>query len=205
MIVVLHGATMTGPQMAKLTGVFTGHTTAYPNAKYGKRWDHLGNTDVPTLRALGGDYIVGFSSGAFMAMRMVQERQYKAAAIISGGVITPYLSRLNYPCPILLCHGTADKIVPYEGVPYAYESGLDAALALRALLNAPLPATALTENNVNDGCRAVTDSWGDSVRLTTIVNGGHTWPGPVLQPGYGRVCRDINLTTEIVEFFRRHP
>ena len=49
---------------------------------------------------------------------------------------------------------------------------------------------------------------GADVALYAIENGGHTWPGgsQYLPRGIvGRVCRDIDATRVIWEFFTAHP
>lgn len=206
-IVVLHSAGTTPAAMAKLVGPLPpGWAALYPQAKNNLRWDHLGNNDVPALMALGGDFICGYSSGAFMAMRMTRQRQYKGAMMLAGGLLHPYLSLpLPFPCPTMLVHGTADRQVPYDGVEYAYESGLDEALALKRLLAAGPQSGALIPNTQNDGCRAYYDDWAGAfapVRLYTVVNGGHTWPGSKLNAfGLGRTCMDFSATAEMVKFF----
>lgn len=205
-LTVLHGATMLPREMATLIGSTPGFTTTFPAAKANRRWDHIGNNDAPVLNALGGDYLCGFSSGAFMAVRMLHERKYKAAVIVSGGLLVHYLlGQWVPPCPIMLVHGTSDARVPYEGVPYAYEAGMDAALALRVMMGIPGPPRTKVINPSEDGCRVILDNWGP-LRLYTIVNGGHTWPGSRYNgAGLGRTSFDVNITTEMLSFFKEFP
>ena len=204
-VIVLHSANTTPFQMDRLCGFPKGaHQFVYPQARNGVRWDHLGDDDVPALLALEGDYIVGYSSGAFMAMRMMQERQYKGVAMNAGGILLNYFNRpFPYPCKVLLCNGTADKNVPYDGVMFQYEAGLDAAIALSKEMAVNGPKSTLIPNTRVDGCRAYVDDWEGMVRLYTVVNGGHTWPGSpynLSQFIAGRTCMDFSLTDEIVKW-----
>lgn len=207
--VILHSAQTSPAQMAALVGMKPTSTVIYPQATAITRWDHLGNTDVPQLMALGGEYIMGFSSGAFMAMRMLRERQYKAAVIVAGGLIERYIKEdWLYPCPVLLINGTADLNVPYEGVPFMYQAGMDAALSLDLMLGGKSQSvhTPISNRNFFDGCRAYVDDWQGEVRLYTVLNGGHTWPGSTLNPPtLGRTCMDFSATDVANEWFRRHP
>lgn len=203
-LIVLHAAGTTPERMDALIGPVRGFNVVFPEAAKDLRWDHLGDTDAPFLSSLGGDFICGYSSGAFMAMRMTRERQYKGLMTVAGGLLLNYISRpLPYPCRSMLVHGTADRNVPYDGVPYAYEAGLDEALALKKLMGVTAGQnTVQLPNMVSDGCRAYYDDWGGRVRLYTVVNGGHTWPGSRFNAaGLGRTCMDIDATALLREFF----
>lgn len=203
-LLVLHGANMTGKEMANYIGPTPGFTTYFPDAKRDKRWDHIGNADFPALSAINADYVAGISSGGFMAMRLVRERKYKGAIICAAGVISYYLMQDWDPCPIMLVHGTADKRVPYDGVPYAYEAGMDAALGLKALMGIKTESKPIIINPKADGCRTVVDNWGP-LRLWTVVNGGHTWPGAAGAPLLGPTTSDWALTPEMLKFCQEFP
>jgi len=58
---------------------------------------------------------------------------------------------------------------------------------------------------VGVGCAAAR---GPRVVLVTIDGGGHTWPGgPQYLPRFmiGRVCRDLDASDLIWDFFAKHP
>jgi len=71
----------------------------------------------------------------------------------------------------------------------------------------------MPDTDPGDGCRVQKFTYpngkdGTEVVLYRIEGGGHTWPGvtPTL-PAFivGKVCRDINATAIILEFFKTHP
>lgn len=202
-LVILHPAGTPPRQMEALVGPVAGFTTLYPHAKANLRWDHLGNADVPALLALGGDFIAGYSSGAFMALRMVRERQYRGAMIVAGGLLRAPAARWEHPCRVLLIHGTEDARVAYGGSEYVL-GALDSAIVLRKALgitSAPLHTT-YPEAAPDDGCKAYLDDWAGRVGLITVVGGGHVWPGSKLNaPSLGRVCYDVGATYEMQQFF----
>ena len=71
---------------------------------------------------------------------------------------------------------------------------------------------AVPDNDPEDGCRGKWSTWsscrdGTEVTLYTLYGAGHTWPGGAQylpQRLVGKVCRDIDATEIIWNFFRRH-
>ncbi len=101
------------------------------NAGYccGSGWVN-GTDDVGFLSSLGQTlarqygvsqdklFAVGFSNGAFMAQRLAAERPdvFSAVAAVSGSIGTKAKQLMpTKPIAILLMHGTADTIVPFNG------------------------------------------------------------------------------------------
>lgn len=205
-IVCLHPAYTTPEQFAALIGPMPGFRLLFPEAKNGLRWDHLGDTDAPYVRSLGGDYVLGFSSGAFMAARMTfRERQYKGLAMCAGGVIKQYANTAwPYPCPVLLCHGTADLNVPYKGTTLTCGAVESAQTIARFLGAGAYTRTRISNASTTDGCGAYMDNWADKVRLYTVENGGHSWPGrpqDVQKLATPPINQDFSLSLEIGRFF----
>jgi polyhydroxybutyrate depolymerase len=72
---------------------------------------------------------------------------------------------------------------------------------------------ALPDTDPKDGCTIKRFTYGHGqggteVVLYRIEGGGHTWPGgPQYFPQFllGRVCRDIDATQVIWDFFKAHP
>jgi polyhydroxybutyrate depolymerase len=65
-------------------------------------------------------YVVGFSNGGFMAHRLACEHPDRFAGIASFAGTTwldPAACGASAPMDVLQIHGTADEIVPYEGLP----------------------------------------------------------------------------------------
>ncbi|GAB4816537.1 hypothetical protein N2152v2_003583 [Parachlorella kessleri] len=75
---------------------------------------HLAREGIPSSRVV----VAGFSQGASMALLMLRsERQLAGVAALSGYLPMqhePVLSGANKSTPVLLCHGTADRMNPYE-------------------------------------------------------------------------------------------
>lgn len=200
-VTVLHAAGVTPENMAKLVGPMPGFHLLFPEAANGERWDHLFGADVDFLRGVGGDFICGFSSGAFMCARMLEVRQYLAAVMVAGGFIKALRPK---PTPLMLIHGTEDKQVPYGGTRYVH-GALETAIVMRKALGIAASPTHKTIPNRNklDGCTAYIDGWAGRVKLFTVVGGGHTWPsGAGNPPALGRVCRDFSATADMAEFFK---
>ena len=92
------------------------------------------------VAAFGADekrlFVVGHSNGAFMANRLACERSDRIAAIVSlAGGVDPAACHPKQPVSVLTVHGTADRLIRYEGASGgflgAYASA-DAALAFWA-------------------------------------------------------------------------
>ncbi len=107
--------------------------------------------------------------------------------------------------PVLAFHGTADRIVPYEGkgrelppirewaASWATRNGCGS--SPRQVFNEGEVAAASWE-----GCKD-----GATVTLYTIDGGGHTWPGAGATAGWEAATKDINATDVIWDFFAAHP
>lgn len=207
-LLLLHPADTTPEAFAKLVGPLP-FDCVYPRAANGSRWAHLGESaDVAALMGIEADFVCGMSSGAFMAARMLERKDYRGACLVAGGFTKALRPR---PTPLLLVHGTLDAKVPYGGSGYVL-GALETAQAMKKLLMLKGRGTITNlPNTADDGCSAFLETWGrpPRVKLYTVVNGGHQWPtGPrtVYQPPeLGRVCRDFDATSEMVSFFRGLP
>ena len=128
-----------------------GFTIAYPDAMYGfwhdcrpadvaKTASHAERVDdVGFLRAMVQDavakygvdrakvFLFGFSNGGLMAMRMAWEASDDIAAIAVIAANMPKehaCARSAKTPPIMFVEGTADKIMPYDGGPIAFGTGM---------------------------------------------------------------------------------
>ncbi|SFA74029.1 polyhydroxybutyrate depolymerase [Cellulomonas marina] len=162
---------------------------------------------------------VGFSNGGLMALRLLHERDHPlaGAAVVAMTMPVPAdfllpVGRAERPVPVLLVHGTADRVVPYRGgrVPWwarrvfhvdgtSLSAPATAAyLADRNGLAGPpvaetLPGTG-TGTGTGTGARggrprgttAELLTWAQEgqppVVLCTVHGGGHTVPGPARAP-----------------------
>lgn len=164
-------------------------------------------------------YASGLSNGAFMAERLGCELSDRIAAVaLVAGTISKGLSLACAPAtprPILFIDGTADPIVPYAGgrigvlsAPDAYAFWLSRHnCTASATTTTALPDTVAdgttTSVQTNTGCGS-----GGEVRLYTVSNGGHTWPGGkqyLSESLIGKTSQDFKANTEIWNFFSAHP
>lgn len=168
-------------------------------------------------------FACGISNGGFMTNRLLCERSdiFKAGGVITATVDVAYLPlcQPSQPVGVIVMNGTADTAVPYDGGP------LNSWLGSRG--------NALSTNNYiefwtkHNACQTASetldlpDTDGDGthvsiveyqncnnrgkVKLYTIHEGGHTWPGDV-SPLYsliaGKTSMEINACEEIWNFFQ---
>ena len=168
-------------------------------------------------------YATGLSNGGFMSYTLACELGNRIAAIasVTGSMETSVLADCNpeRPMPILQIHGTADTVVPYDGLQcssFNY-SGIDELLDFWRLnsncdettVTIDYPDTDTGDNSTAsrvtfDGCDSNAD-----VELILINGGGHSWPGSVALMGESTsvlypINNDIDATEMIWDFFNRH-
>jgi polyhydroxybutyrate depolymerase len=175
-------------------------------------------------------YATGISNGATFSHHLAANLSTRIAAIapVAGGLSEPESEKFKpeVPVSVLILQGTADPIVPYNGggifLPGIFKRergrivGTDAAVkrwvehdgCQRDPVSEDLPDEAPA-----DGCRVKKSIYakgknGTDVVLYRLEGGGHTWPGGLQylpERFVGKVCRDINATGVIWEFFKTHP
>jgi polyhydroxybutyrate depolymerase len=164
-------------------------------------------------------YANGMSNGAGMAFALSCTMSDRIAAI---GMVAaaPQLPSAwctdRRPVPVMVFHGTADEIVPYEGGrlgdPFNPVKPVFPAvrtwLANWARRNgcAPNPV----ESTIAHGVRRTEyqDCAEDAtVVLHSIVGGGHSWPGGKPPPEWwvGPTSASIDATSALWTFFMKHP
>jgi polyhydroxybutyrate depolymerase len=150
-------------------------------------------------------YATGISNGAQMSNRLGCDLAEVIAAIapVSGGYPPAQECNPFRPVPVVAFHGTADRLIPYEG------QG-------RLLLPARQWAADWAQRNGCDSTPTVTfthgevkgETWGGCrenalVTLYTIEGRGHSWPGSDMPAEI--TTQDIDATQTIWEFFQAHP
>lgn len=164
-------------------------------------------------------FVSGLSDGAFMAERLGCELSDRIAAIaLVAGTMSNGLSAACGPAsprPIMFIDGTADPIVPYSGGRLGVMSAPDAYARWLSLHNCNAASTMTTAlpDVANDGttisvARNAGCGSGGEVRLYTVNNGGHTWPGGsqyLPESMIGKTSADLNANDEIWSFFSTHP
>ncbi|SDS38067.1 alpha/beta hydrolase family esterase [Actinoplanes derwentensis] len=244
LLLVFHGSTQRGEVFRKFTGnafdEIAGTAVAYldgfrgnwNDARKGSRFparvhdiDDVAFAEAVVKRVADGreTYAAGYSNGGGMVIRLLHERPdlIAGAAIVAAqqpmpdNLLVPGLPVV--PKPVVIFHGTKDRIVPYQGGEMAHW----AQLAFRVgggMLSAPETAayfagrngittapveTALPRrsgppvtriDHRQDGCAPVT--------LYAVHGGGHTVPGPKASPVLmGRTATDVLTVPAMVDFF----
>ncbi|NEU08519.1 hypothetical protein GZH53_09380 [Flavihumibacter sp. R14] len=161
-------------------------------------------------------FATGLSRGGFFCHRLAAELPDVFAAVASVGGPLPdsvkYFIKSARKIAVMQVHGTADKVVDFEGKPGAYGSalatfnywmvhnGLDSKNVKTRSLNANRKdATSVTIDEA-DGKPA-------GVALIRIQNGGHTWPGSdPFNIGYplGNTTSDIDINEIMWQFFIKY-
>lgn len=160
-------------------------------------------------------YVNGLSNGAGMTYLLSCRLGEKIAAI--GGVSGAYLvqeenCQTGRRMPMVVFHGTADEIVPYEGGPsrsfdYPFPN-IPLWVEGQALKN----GCSQQQHEGTEGDEIL--SWryfdcrgGGDIDFYTIVNGGHAWPGGDPLPKWiaGYTTDSIDATGILWEFFEAHP
>jgi polyhydroxybutyrate depolymerase len=166
-------------------------------------------------------YFTGISNGAYMSNTMGAAFADRIAAIapIAGTMmrVSSETARPKRALPVLYIHGTEDKLISYDGKDFI--SRRESSLSAEALVQwwarkngcADKPETEKLPDKEKDDTTVerITYAGGEKgapVVFYKITGGGHTWPGGFGQPEkmLGNVCRDINATEVIWEFFSKH-
>jgi polyhydroxybutyrate depolymerase len=167
-------------------------------------------------------FATGISNGGFMSYRLACELSDKITGIAP---VTANLSvdleascAPSQPVKMLIINGTDDPLVPYDGGEVALPGGIG---------RGKIRSTAATLDfwAAHNGCggdRVIVDEPNRAlfdrtrlqsttlvgcdapVKLFTVINGGHTWPGgsQYLPVGLvGRTSRDMDASQIIWEFF----
>ncbi len=143
-----------------------------------------------------------------------------------GGLPKPSSEKFKpeKPVAVLILQGTDDPLVPYHGGDIGLPGGQKRAGIIatdeavkRWVEHNGCQSEAVTEEvadkDPKDGCRVKKFTYakgrdGTEVVLYRIEGGGHTWPSGLQylsEKVIGKVCRDLNATEVIWEFFKAHP
>ncbi|MEV4179540.1 PHB depolymerase family esterase, partial [Nonomuraea sp. NPDC049709] len=237
----LHGLNSTAARQAAYgrlpeVGARRGYIVATPQAAEGRMGWTLPHTagpdDTGFLTALlehlernlcvdaGREFAAGMSYGAGMAAALIcaMDGRLAAVAAVAGlNIVRPCQDA--EPTTIVAFHGTADRIVPYQGGhPLRDATGDLRKLADLVVLDpveraatgwaALLGCSGRTTTPLGEQVRV--RDWkscpgGTTLRLYTIDGGGHTWPGPIEVPWLGSTARDLDATELILDTFDRAP
>jgi polyhydroxybutyrate depolymerase len=164
-------------------------------------------------------YATGLSNGGMMCYRLASEMSDRIAAIAPvAGTIAIDNYHPKRPVPVIHFHGTADKLVSFEGPSneatqaFGFKS-VPETMRIVVGVNrcAAEPQTTELPDKSHDGTKVIRKTYkpregGAEVVLYVIEGGGHTWPGR--QPPVrfiGKSTTQISANDLIWDFFQRHP
>lgn len=172
-------------------------------------------------------YATGISNGGFMSVRLAMELSEKIAAVAPVTAQIPKVLESRspkLPISVMIVNGTADPLVPYDGGKirlFKFGRGRGEIISTSATVDIfrrhngcdeTPKKQLLPDKNPRDGAMIEVGSYtgckaGTEVILVKVIAGGHTWPGGKQYLGrriIGPVCRDINASEMILDFFLRH-
>ena len=211
-----------------------GYIVVYPNGigNYWNSWGPPGATygadDVLFLSTLidtiSADYHVnpkrvyscGISNGGYMTYTLACNIASRLAAVASvSGTLSNYTysnCNLERKIPVLHIHGTADPIVPYATgaansigaeQTVAFWRDTDACANISDTID--LPNTDIADSSTVQLISYQNCPSNNEILFYKIINGGHTWPGGLVDiASYGNTNRDISATDVIWAFFNRY-
>ena len=183
--------------------------------------------DAGFLRALVGEiarrhpvdprrvYATGMSNGGMMSYRLGCRAADLFAAIAPvAGALNETVCSPAAPLPVIVFHGTDDQQVLYDGGfgPNQITPRFDQPVSHAVAFWVAHDRCATTpETKTSPSGAIVRDTWsggtdGAEVVLTTVVGGGHAWPGSVApRPGADPPTQEISASELMWAFFARHP
>jgi polyhydroxybutyrate depolymerase len=172
-------------------------------------------------------YVTGISNGGFMSVRLALDVSEAIAAIAPVAAQFPLAltgKTPKRPISVMLINGTEDPLVPFQGghvrlFRFGRSRGKVHSTAetietfrLQNHCRQVPKQIKIQDTTPDDGATVEIEEYpggleGSEVILVKILGGGHTWPGgnQYLKPRIiGPVCRDINASEMILDFFLRH-
>jgi polyhydroxybutyrate depolymerase len=151
-------------------------------------------------------FVTGISNGAMMSFRIACELANQVAAVAPVEGAQNIKCNPTSPVSVVIFHGTADRLVPFEGGETPFQLGprrWDASVAAAVgfwvkrdgCLSTPKhEETKEVHIDIYSGCKD-----GSGVALYAIQGGHHMWPGTPMS-------RNRLPATDIMwEFFAQHP
>lgn len=223
LVIALHGYGSNPAQTENLTGFSTladseGFAVAYPLGEGHKpQWRFLGhdNKDEDFIVALIDDvarltlldrrrvYVTGISNGAQMSWRLgcVAPQRFAAIAPVAGNYAVYEDCETALTLPVIVFHGTADRLLPYDGRLIQFSPALWAAERAKQNGCYRTPQLVFLEAEVTAQgwlhCRE--DA---SVIFYTLSGKGHSWPGSNMPEKI--TSQTVDATRLIWDFFQLH-
>ncbi len=236
LVIVLHGAIQGNASAERMSGMSAladkeGFVAVYPQGTSmmgnAPTWN-AGNCcgyaqrenidDIAFLRALIGKlekdyrinpkriYVTGISNGAMMSYRAACEMADVVAAVAPVEGAQNLVCKPSAPVSVIVFHGTADRLVPFNGGSSPYQIGQrrsDTPVADAVAFWVKENGCAATPKR-QDSAEVHIDTYsgcknGTGVALYAIQGGHHTWPGTSISGV------DLPATDVMWKFFMQHP
>jgi polyhydroxybutyrate depolymerase len=216
LVVSLHGFNSNAAQQENVSRFSEladreGFIAAYPEGA-GEQWRVFGRSDadVKFVEAMIDDIarrhaldrgrmmVNGISNGAQMAWRMACDRPglFSVAGFVSGGYPDACPGKAHPPT--IIFHGTADRLLPYDG--RARQMAVPEFAAVwagcpKGAAWTPLDTTG-EATSVRFACSAA------ETVLYTIKDKGHSWPGSTMPANI--TTQDVDASVQMLAFFHAH-
>lgn len=156
-------------------------------------------------------YANGLSNGGGLSfvLSCTMRGRIAAVGLVSSAQTVPWQwCPDKRPVPVIIFHGTADRMTPYHGgtsriAPHPFPSIPQWASLWAERNGCGLSVDSIVATNVSR--RSWVACGGNDVVFYTITGGGHTWPGGADMPEWllGRTST-LNANRIMWEFFERH-
>ncbi len=172
-------------------------------------------------------YATGISNGGFMSVRLAMDLSEKIAAVapVAAQISKALKDKTpKLPISIMIINGTKDPLVPFGGGHirlFRFGRSRGEILSTASTIehfrrhngcDKTPERSKLPDKDPDDGANVEIEQYsggkdGTAVVLVKVIGGGHTWPGgkQYLKPRIvGTVCRDIDASEMILDFFLTH-
>ncbi len=149
-------------------------------------------------------YIAGYSNGGMLAHELAAKFSDRIAALaVVGGCQNPGVPNPSEGMPVLMMHGTKDKLVPYNGRSFTplFPKMKSVEEGKKFWCQANGADMLASREKVGDNTTEIyrNEKNGKEVKLITMAGAGHGWPGTNHSID-GNPAKGINATDEIVKF-----
>lgn len=161
-------------------------------------------------------YATGYSNGGQLCYLLASKLSHRIAAIapVSGTQARDF-PKPERPVSVMHFHGTADRIVPFDGpeadTPWFLDFlSVDETIAMwEQNLDCTGNQQQALRDRYDDGTSVTQTTYtcpeDSELVLLTIEGGGHTWPGSRRRLRFlGRTTREVSANDLMWDFFRRH-
>lgn len=156
-------------------------------------------------------YTCGMSNGALMSMKLITQipHRFAAAGAVAGAVVQKTIDnhKLTTPKPVVFIHGTDDTYVPINGSPGWYSSEQVLNFWINHNNCTLHKKVDISDFEKDPNCTITKEIYHDAqgyetVLFYTIENGGHTWPGTINDLKTGYICKSLNASAVLWDFFK---